>query len=105
MHTVFNTSLRLLHPFMPFLTEELWLGMNYNHTEKMIIKAKWPKPIFVNKIDLDIVNYVEGKHDLIRVGRILRSDYNLTLKQKLALLSEQIMKKFYQILSRIKSLS
>ena len=82
MHTVFNTSLRLLHPFMPFLTEELWLGMNYNHTEKMIIKAEWPKPIFANKIDLDIVNYVEGKHDLIRVGRILRSDYNLTLKQK-----------------------
>jgi valyl-tRNA synthetase len=81
MHRVFNAALRLLHPFMPFLTEELWTGMNYNHTEKRILKAAWPKPMLVDQIDSNIVQYVEGKHDLIRVGRILRSDYGLAIKQ------------------------
>jgi valyl-tRNA synthetase len=29
MHHVFSKALRLLHPLMPFLTEELWHGMGY----------------------------------------------------------------------------
>jgi len=29
-----------------------------------------------------MVDYVDAKHDLIRIGRTLRSDYNLTPKQK-----------------------
>ncbi len=81
MHHVFNAGIRLLHPFMPFLTEELWSGMNYNHTERRIIKAAWPRSMLVDQIDLNLVKYVEGKHDLIRVGRVLRSDYGLALKQ------------------------
>ena len=35
----------------------------------------------VSGIDPAIVKYVDGKHDLIRVGRILRAEYNLTNKQ------------------------
>jgi valyl-tRNA synthetase len=32
-------------------------------------------------IDARVVKYVDGKHDLIRVGRILRTEYNLANKQ------------------------
>jgi len=34
------------------------------------------------KIDRSVVDYVDAKHDLIRVGRIIRADYNLANKQK-----------------------
>ena len=81
MHTVFSTALRLLHPFMPFLTEELWEGMSYNQSHVRILEAPWPAAGLEVELDAATVEYVEAKHDLIRVGRILRSDYGLALKQ------------------------
>ena len=81
MHKVFQSALQLLHPFMPFLTEELWEGMHYNYLYKRIIIAPWPELLTGIEIDDKIVAYVEGKYDLIRVGRILRADYNLNNKQ------------------------
>jgi len=38
---VFRTSLELLHPFMPFVTEELWQKLP--HEGKLIMLAPWPK--------------------------------------------------------------
>jgi valyl-tRNA synthetase len=81
MHYAFSSALRLLHPFMPFLTEELWHGMGYNHTDETIMLASWPEKGDAAGIDPSIVKYVDGKHDLIRVGRILRAEYNLSNKQ------------------------
>ena len=44
VHTL-TTSLKLLHPFMPFLTEALWQKLYQEKltTEKMIMIARWPK--------------------------------------------------------------
>ena len=81
MHNVFQSALQLLHPFMPFLTEELWEGMHYNYLYKRIIIAPWPDQLTGVEIDDKTVTYVEGKYDLIRIGRILRADYNLNNKQ------------------------
>jgi valyl-tRNA synthetase len=39
---VLNTSLRLLHPFMPFITEEIWGKMPQNKGKPLII-TQWPK--------------------------------------------------------------
>jgi valyl-tRNA synthetase len=82
MHFAFSTALRLMHPFMPFLTEELWHGMGYNHAEESIMIASWPEKAVAEGIDPKIVKYVDGKHDLVRVGRILRAEYNLANKQE-----------------------
>ena len=38
---VFKTSLELLHPFMPFITEELWQKLP--HEGKSIMVTKWPE--------------------------------------------------------------
>jgi valyl-tRNA synthetase len=81
MHFAFSSALRLLHPFMPFLTEELWEGMGYNHEVDSIMLAAWPEEGDASGISSTVVEYVDGKHDLIRVGRILRAEYNLANKQ------------------------
>jgi len=87
MHYVFSTAVRLLHPFIPFITEELWHGMGYNTTAESIQFAPWPEALSEEilaelGVNPEMVQYVDAKHDLIRTGRMLRSDYNLTPKQK-----------------------
>ncbi len=43
-HVLYN-SLKLLHPFMPFVTEAIWQEMNdqRKHSDKMLIESKWPE--------------------------------------------------------------
>ncbi|MFA7368545.1 MAG: class I tRNA ligase family protein, partial [Kiritimatiellales bacterium] len=87
MHYVFSSAIRLLHPFIPFITEELWHGMGYNGSCESIQTAPWPKALSYEELSAwgvqkGTVDYVEAKHDLIRVGRTLRTDYNLTPKQQ-----------------------
>lgn len=39
----FETLLKALHPFMPFITEELWHELKDRDEKDCIIKAEWPK--------------------------------------------------------------
>ena len=44
--------LKMLHPFIPFFTESVWLKNNYNKTFKTnLISAKWPEYKKINKYD------------------------------------------------------
>jgi valyl-tRNA synthetase len=43
---VLGTILRLLHPAMPFVTEELWDGLGYGE-ESSLIRTSWPEPAAV----------------------------------------------------------
>ncbi|HBA82875.1 MAG TPA: valine--tRNA ligase [Verrucomicrobia bacterium] len=87
MHYVFANSLKLLHPLMPFLSEELWHGMGYSETAETIMQAPWPVDMEYDElrewgVTQRAVNYVDAKHELIRIGRTLRSDYGIPPGQK-----------------------
>ncbi len=45
LHYGFSTALRLLHPIMPFVTEELWHLLGYGGPEDSITVAPWPQPV------------------------------------------------------------
>lgn len=42
--TFFETLLKVLHPFMPFISEELWHELQQRDQSDCIIVASWPKP-------------------------------------------------------------
>jgi valyl-tRNA synthetase len=83
LHHVFAAALRLLHPLMPFVTEELWHRMGYNTSHESIVRAPWPVPAGPERLERwgateDIAAYVEAKRDLVRAARTLRADLNLS---------------------------
>jgi valyl-tRNA synthetase len=44
MQYVLSTFLKLLHPFMPFVTEAIWQEMKFEKDSPLLINAKWPTP-------------------------------------------------------------
>jgi valyl-tRNA synthetase len=82
MRYVLSRALRLLHPMMPFLTEELWHAMGFGGEGEYIMTAPWPEPDAPEALTAWNVTdararYVEDRHELIRLGRTLRSDYQI----------------------------
>ncbi len=41
LYTILTTTLKLLHPFMPFITEEIWQSLPHKDS-KMLMVAPWP---------------------------------------------------------------
>ena len=74
---VLDEILKLLHPFMPFVTEELWavLGENGPKRESLLCLAEWPKAD--KKVDQKPVAEVNWVIDLISEIRSLRSEMNV----------------------------
>jgi len=88
MDYVFSTALRLLHPVMPFITEELWHAMGYGDDTESIMTGRWPEALDVDLLNgwgvgEECVDYVDEKHDLIRIGRMLRRDYGILPSRKI----------------------
>ncbi|MDZ4197717.1 MAG: class I tRNA ligase family protein, partial [Kiritimatiellia bacterium] len=87
LHAVFSAALRLLHPLMPFLTEELWHGMGYARENRCLLEEAWPKPAPESTLARwgatpEVVRFVDARRELIRAARALRADAQLTPKQK-----------------------
>ncbi len=86
MTDVFSKALRLLHPYMPFLTEELWHQMGYGTESETIMRAPWPKAYTEAQnaawgLSAEVTAYVEAKREMITAGRALRADYNIAPSQ------------------------
>ena len=86
MHRVFRDSMKLLHPLMPFITEELWEKMGYNTDGPFIMQADWPVGFSADEkarlgLDERVLSFVEAKRDMIRAARQLRADYNIKPSQ------------------------
>jgi valyl-tRNA synthetase len=72
--TVFDGVLRLLHPVMPFVTEELWHKLPGHHDT--IMKASWPNPADY-PVDEKVVAEFEFLQEVITAIRTSRSELNV----------------------------
>jgi len=74
--TVLDMSLRLLHPFMPFLTEEIWQMIPIEKKTKSIMVSSWPE--FNPKlIDESAVKDMRILQAIISSIRTIRSELNI----------------------------
>jgi len=72
---VLKSSLKLLHPFLPFITEKIWQILAPEESAT-IIESAWPGPLEF-PLDDGIIDMTEQKYELIRAGRNLRAEYNV----------------------------
>jgi valyl-tRNA synthetase len=80
--TYFDALLRLLHPFMPFITEELWQALQQREDGESITTALQPKEEI---IDRDLLTHFEQVKQVIAGVRTIRLEKNIPNKETLEL--------------------
>ena len=77
--------MKLLHPFMPFITEEIWQHIRHRKTDEAIIVAKWPEfdKSAVSEEDLELFDTIQR---MISSIRNIRAEFNLSPNDNIDLL-------------------
>lgn len=73
---IFETSLRMLHPFMPFITEELWSHISERKPGESIMIEPWPED-HKEKINRDAEKQIALIQDIITAVRSIRGEMNV----------------------------
>ena len=97
MDYVFSHTLRLFHPFMPFITEELWQGMGFakdmpaKQGGETIMFAPWPKPFTAEEREYFVLDetdeqFANAKYEVVNLGRGLRRDFNIASSKRVEMM-------------------
>ncbi len=89
MRTVWINTLKMLHPFMPFITEELYQKMPFKDAKSIMI-ASWPEadPALIDEKSEQAFETIKA---LIQRIRNIRSEYDVSFKQPIDLYIEAPM--------------
>jgi valyl-tRNA synthetase len=76
--SIFEDLLKVLHPFMPFLTEEIWQYIDKRLPEQALIISKWPMKTTVNE---GLINEFDFASEVISGIRNIRKQKNIAFKE------------------------
>lgn len=79
---LFEENLKLLHPFMPFLTEEVWQHIAERSPEEALIVSQWPK---AEKVNTQLISDFDFAAEVISGVRTIRKEKNIPQKDALEL--------------------
>ncbi|HVO29461.1 MAG TPA: class I tRNA ligase family protein, partial [bacterium] len=82
---VFDSLLRLLHPFMPFITEEIWQKLPIERETPSIVIAKFPAAQ-TDLADSDAEDEVAVLQDVVTAVRNIRGEMGIDPRTKVSLL-------------------
>jgi valyl-tRNA synthetase len=102
---LFEDNLRLLHPFMPFLSEEIWQHVAERTPKDALVIAAWPKH---ETPDLELLSGFEFTREIISGIRTIRKDKNIPFKQGLDVAfidEEQIDRRWDVCISKLANVS
>ena len=97
----FDKLLKLLHPFMPFITEEIWHCIEEREEGESIVIEKMPK---AGKYDVTLINQFELVKEVISHIRTIRKENEIPLKQIIKIYTDsnnQLSAKFIDIINKL----
>ncbi len=97
----FENNMKLLHPFMPFITEHIWQQIAERSPEEALIVSAYPE---ITSYDAALIEQFEKVKEIIAGIRSVRKDHNLSFKEQidLAVLNrEQFTKDFDSVITKM----
>lgn len=100
-----ESLLKIMHPWMPFITEEIWHLLKERDAKECVIVAEWPKS--PNKIDSKLLAEFEVSKELVTTVRNVRAQKQMSPKEKLEIIekSEETHSYFDSIIIKLANLS
>ena len=77
-----ENNLKLLHPFMPFLTEEIWQRIAERTIDEALIISKWPE---LETYNAPLISDFENTIEVISGIRTIRKEKNIPFKDTIEL--------------------
>ncbi len=81
--SVFEDNLKILHPFMPFITEEIWQNITKRTSDDALIIAKYPE--VSNTINEELITNFDFAVAIISSIRTVRKEKNIPFKEAIEL--------------------
>lgn len=103
---LFEDILRILHPFMPFISEEIWHLIKERSVEESLILASWPEE---KAFDSQIIAEAAQVFEVVSQVRNLRASKGMSPKESLDLTinakNEALYTRFESVLTKLANLS
>ena len=81
---VLRTTLKLMHPYCPFITEEIWSTLPFENDENLLIKSNWPisNP---DLIDMKTEDELDIIMNIISSIRNVKASFGISPKKEISL--------------------
>jgi valyl-tRNA synthetase len=97
LFAAFESALRLLHPFMPFITEELWHQLPQREGARSIALDHFPE-IHAERIDEQAERRINYIQQLVNFARVTRADSKVDPKTKFSFSIGNVSKEYVDII-------
>lgn len=94
----FEDILKLLHPYMPFITEKIWQIIRKRSDNESLIISSWP--IITNYFNKEIIEYFKYAEKLVSAIRNVRKIHGMSLKNPILIYSTVTIKKIYYVIAQ-----
>ena len=102
--SIFEDNLKIVHPFMPFLTEDIWHYIKERSPEEALIIAKWPESKPINH---NLISEFEFASEVISGIRNIRKQKNIAFKDAIGFSvvnNENVNSTFDEVISKLGNL-
>ena len=102
---VLEDNLKILHPFVPFISEEIWQNITKRSKDEALIVAEWPTDTEYNE---KIIKEFEFASEVISGIRTIRKEKNISFKDAISVSvinNEKVDATFDSVIKKLGNLS